>query len=55
MVGYSRLAGADEDHILARLRALRSDFIGMETMALPICAEATTPLAKDPVMAGNSA
>ena len=25
MVGYSRLAGADEDRILARLRALRSD------------------------------
>ena len=27
MVGYSRLAGADEDRILARLRALRSDLI----------------------------
>jgi adenylate cyclase len=27
IVGYSRLAGADEDRILARLRALRSDFI----------------------------
>jgi adenylate cyclase len=26
-VGYSRLAGADEDRILARLRALRSDLI----------------------------
>jgi class 3 adenylate cyclase len=25
VVGYSRLAGADEDRILARLRALRSD------------------------------
>ena len=25
VVGYSRLAGADEDHALARLRALRSD------------------------------
>jgi len=25
--GYSRLAGADEDRILARLRALRSDLI----------------------------
>jgi len=24
IVGYSRLAGADEDRILARLRALRS-------------------------------
>jgi class 3 adenylate cyclase len=28
IVGYSRLAGADEDRILARLRALRSDLIG---------------------------
>ena len=27
VVGYSRLAGADEDQILARLRALRSDLI----------------------------
>jgi class 3 adenylate cyclase len=27
MVGYSRLAGADEERILARLRALRSDLI----------------------------
>ena len=27
VVGYSRLAGADEDCILARLRALRSDLI----------------------------
>ncbi len=27
MVGYSRLAGADEDRILARLRALRSNLI----------------------------
>jgi adenylate cyclase len=27
IVGYSRLAGADEDHTLARLRALRSDLI----------------------------
>jgi TolB-like protein/class 3 adenylate cyclase/Tfp pilus assembly protein PilF len=27
MVGYSRLAGADEDRILARLRGLRSDLI----------------------------
>ena len=27
VVGYSRLAGADEDRILARLRALRSDVI----------------------------
>jgi hypothetical protein len=27
VVGYSRLAGASEDRILARLRALRSDLI----------------------------
>jgi hypothetical protein len=27
VVGYSRLAGADEDRILAQLRALRSDLI----------------------------
>ena len=27
VVGYSQLAGADEDRILARLRALRSDLI----------------------------
>src|ERR1022692_3204612 len=27
MVGYSRLAGIDEDRTLARLRALRSDLI----------------------------
>jgi class 3 adenylate cyclase len=27
VVGYSRLGGADEDRILARLRALRSDLI----------------------------
>ncbi len=28
VVGYSRLAGVDEDRTLARLRALRSDLIG---------------------------
>jgi len=27
IVGYSRLAGAEEDRTLARLRALRSDLI----------------------------
>ena len=27
VVGYSRLAGTDEDRTLARLRALRSDLI----------------------------
>ena len=31
VVGYSRLAGADEDRILARLRALRSDVIDPTT------------------------
>src|ERR1700678_729539 len=34
VVGYSRLAGADEDRILARLRALRSDLID-PTAAVP--------------------
>src|ERR1700677_3864488 len=34
VVGYSRLAGADEDRILARLRALRSDLID-PTIAVP--------------------
>jgi adenylate cyclase len=28
VVGYCRLAGADEDRTLARLRGLRSDLIG---------------------------
>jgi adenylate cyclase len=31
IVGYSRLAGADEDRTLARLRALRSDLIDPTT------------------------
>jgi adenylate cyclase len=31
VVGYSRLAGADEDRTLARLRALRSDLIDPTT------------------------
>src|ERR1700723_3116458 len=34
VVGYSRLAGADEDRILARLRTLRSDLID-PTIAVP--------------------
>ena len=34
VVGYSRLAGADEDRTLARLRALRSDLID-PTIARP--------------------
>ena len=29
VVGYSRLAGADEDRTLARLRALRRDLIDL--------------------------
>jgi adenylate cyclase len=35
VVGFSRLAGADEDRILARLRAFRSDLIG-PAIAAPI-------------------
>jgi adenylate cyclase len=31
VVGYSRLAGADEDRTLARLRGLRSDLIDPAT------------------------
>src|ERR1700752_4176098 len=34
VVGYSRLAGADEDRILARLRTLRSDLVD-PTIAVP--------------------
>jgi adenylate cyclase len=30
VVGYSKLAGADEERTLARLRALRSDLIGSD-------------------------
>jgi adenylate cyclase len=33
VVGFSRLAGADEDRILARLRRLRSDLIDPATDA----------------------
>jgi adenylate cyclase len=36
VVGYSRLTGADEDRILARLRALRSDLID-PTIAVHHC------------------
>jgi hypothetical protein len=39
IVGYSRLAGADEDRIVARLRALRSDLIDPTIAALLISAE----------------
>src|SRR5271170_5288181 len=31
VVGYSRLAGADEERVLARLRSLRSDLIEIAT------------------------
>ena len=34
VVGYSRLAGADEDKTLVRLRGLRSDLIDL-TIAAP--------------------
>jgi class 3 adenylate cyclase len=33
VVGYSRLAGADEDRTLVRLRGLRSDLIGLTIAA----------------------
>jgi hypothetical protein len=33
VVGYSRLAGADEERTLARLRALRSDLIAFQWVA----------------------
>ena len=33
VVGYSRLAGADEDRTLSRLRGLRSDLIDPATAA----------------------
>jgi adenylate cyclase len=33
IVGYSRLAGADEDRTLARLRGLRSDLIAGDRVA----------------------
>ena len=35
VVGYSRLAGADEDRTLARLRALRSDLIDPDNLRAP--------------------
>jgi hypothetical protein len=34
IAGYSRLAGADEDRTLSRLRGLRSDLIGDQAMLL---------------------
>jgi adenylate cyclase len=42
VVGYSRLAGADEDRTLARLRALRSDLID-PTVALHMVAWSGAP------------
>jgi hypothetical protein len=44
VVAYSRLAGADEDRTLARLRALRSDLID-PAIAAPV---APTPEKSDP-------
>ena len=42
VVGYSRLAGADRDRTLARLRALRSDLID-PTIALHPAASSSAP------------
>ena len=41
IVGYSRLAGADEDRILARLRTLRSDLI--DPQSPPIISASSSP------------
>jgi class 3 adenylate cyclase len=43
VVGYSRLAGADEERALARLRAVRSDLIDPCTTAASSSAPATKP------------
>jgi adenylate cyclase len=43
VVGYSRLAGADEDRILARLRALRSDLIDPTATVSRSAQRATAP------------
>jgi hypothetical protein len=46
VVGYSRLAGADEDRTLARLRALRSDLIDPPSLSITAAsssAPATAP------------
>ena len=43
VVGYSRLAGADEDRTLARLRGLRSDLI--DPPSLRITAASSNALA----------
>jgi hypothetical protein len=45
VVGYSRLTGADEDRILARLRTLRSDLID------PIISVTTDASSSAPAMA----
>jgi hypothetical protein len=55
VVGFSRLAGADEDRILARLRVLRSDLIG-PAIAAPIWPRWTcfgSMLAAGPAWANN--
>ena len=43
IVGYSRLAGADEDRILARLRALRSDLIDPDHRRYITAASSSAP------------
>jgi adenylate cyclase len=48
VVGYSRLAGADEERTLARLRALRSDLID------PTIARITAVLSSGPATARSS-
>jgi hypothetical protein len=42
IVGYSRLVGADEDRILARLRTLRSDLIASQPPRSPPLSTART-------------
>jgi adenylate cyclase len=41
VVGYSRIAGTDEDRTLARLRGLRSDLIDPAIAGAPSSAPAT--------------
>ena len=43
VVGYSQLAGADEDRILARLRAIRSDLIDPHNRASTMAASSSAP------------
>jgi adenylate cyclase len=48
VAGYSRLAGADEDRILARLRALRSDLIDPTIAVYNRCVVKARALGLDP-------